>query len=291
MEGTKTGLGKRSVDQAGPIEPDPFWPGGAELIHLTPTERENKEIIQAYSDVQGIIWKCKKCGAMSGPSKTDPELCATCSREMSQNSSLAKKMNSDWMELAGELGLELFERQPEESDVEWRIWEAYRGYYPMKLPTYAELAAKTGNSTATVVKASNKWSYKVRLMAWSRFTDADIQEKRIVAVRSMNEKQLGMAQTIQDKLKDAIDGLQPELLKPNEIVNLFKVATELERKVTSYVEETVASTLSESAAKQDSMTKPEDISEILAILNSSGMLQGKQIGIEQTTRVIVKGDE
>lgn len=274
-----------------PVEPDPFWPGGAEPLHLSVAERENKEIVATYEAIKGELWACSKCGATSHPSKDDKELCETCSREAAQVSTMQKKINSDWMELAGELGLELFERQPEETDVEWRIWTAYRSYYPLKLPTYAELAAATGHSQSTVVKAVQKWSYKVRLMSWAKFTDADIQEKRIKAVREMNEKQLGMAQTIQDKLRDAINGIEPALLKPNEIVNLFKVATELERKVTTYVEEQVASTATEASTKTAALTKPEDISEIVDILKKSGMLQGKQVGIEQTTRVVVKEDD
>ena len=279
---------KRPVIESGPIEPDPFWPGGAELLHLTPTEQQNKSIVASYAAVQGVIWECRKCGARSDPSKKDPGLCNTCSREEAQVSEMQKKVNSNWMDLAVELGLELFERQPEESDVEWRIWCAYRNYYPLKLPTHSQLAVDTNSSVATVVKATQKWSYKARLMAWARFTDADIQEKRIHAVRDMNSRQLTMTQTIQEKLEAALDALDPLILKPNEIVSLFKIATELERKVTTYVEEQVVSTAMESGTKQALVTKPEDLSEIIAILRSTGALEGKNIGIEQTTRLVVK---
>ena len=290
-EKAKKRMSKSPTGVKMPVAPDPYWPGGAEQLHLTPIERENEAIIGAFSAIKGELWKCAKCGADSNQSKTDATLCETCSRENAQVTSMQKKVNSGWMDLAVELGIELFERQPEETDTEWRIWTTYRGYYPLKLPTYAELAAHVGCSMATVVKAAQKWSYKVRLMSWARFTDADIQEKRIRAVREMNDKQLTMAQTIQDKLRLAIDNLNPEALKPNELVNLFKVATELERRITTYVEEEVKSSAAEVSTKPQMVTKLEDIGEIVGILQKTGVMQGKQLGVEQITRVVVKEDE
>lgn len=266
---------------------DPFWPSGAAPGHLPVALQNSKEIIEAYAP----DWSCTRCGATSHKNKKNSSLCDSCAAAEAQSSSLAIKTNSNWMDLAAELGIALFERQPEESDIEWRIWCAYRGYYPLKLPTMAELAARVGHSVSTVVKASQRWSYKVRLIEWARFTDADIQERRIEAVREMNTKQLTMAQRIQQKLEDAIEYIDPATLKPNELVNLFKMATELERKVTEYVEERVESTAATSTTKQQELTKPEDMSEVLSILQKAGMLDGKAIGVEQTTRFVVKEDD
>lgn len=271
-----------------PVTPDPFWPPGAEPLHLSVEQRENKEIISSYEALKGEEWHCAKCNAVTFRSKKDPELCDTCSRSNAQETQMGKRINADWMELAAELGLEVFERQPEESDMEWRIWVAYREYYPLKLPTMNELANKVGCAVGTVTKAVQKWSFKVRLITWARYTDSDVQEKRIRVVREMNEKQLTMTQTIQEKLGKAIEILDPKLLKPNEIVSLFKVATELERRITTYVEEQVTSTAMESSTKQQNMTKTEDMSEVIEILKKTGMFEGKIIGVEQTTRVIAR---
>lgn len=271
-----------------PVVKDPFWPEGAAPLHLSVEQQQSVEIIQAYKP----DWKCARCGSTSHKSKKDSSLCEPCSRVNAQSATKALTHNSNWMELAEEIGLEIFERQPEETDIEWRIWSTYRNYYPLKLPTTAELAARVGCGASQVVRAMSKWSYKVRLIAWARYTDADIQERRIQAVREMNTNQLEMAKTIQDKLKTAIGLLQPETLRPNELVNLFKVSTELERRVTEYVEERVESTATQSSTKQQEMTKPEDINEIVAILRQTGMLDNRTIGVETTTttRVIAKED-
>lgn len=266
------------------VGPDPFWPEGAEPKHL----KKGSAVANEFEGLVGPIWKCEKCGTIVAPSPTDKRYCVKCAELESQNSAMAKRMNSDWMEQSTALGLSIFERQPEETDTEWRIWCAYRSYYPRKLPTWTELAAEVGCSASTVVKTAQRWSYKVRLIAWSKFTDDDIQEKRIAAIREMNEKQLGMAKGIQEKLATAIELLDPTTLRPGEIVNLFKVATELERRVTTYVEEKVDSSTSETQKKQTIQTKPEDMASIVAILQGAGVLEGKVVGVEQTTRLIAK---
>lgn len=279
-----------TVDKKLPAVPDPFWPAGVEPTHLSVEKQRDKGVAAVFSEVNGGAWHCKKCGTMLRQSKRDSSYCSECYDSESQNTALAQKINANWMEQSKELGLEIFERQPEETMHEWFIWCKYREFYPLKMPTWTELASVCDASVATVTKAANKWSFKVRLIAWARHTDADIQEKRIAAIKQMNDKQLGMAQTIQDKLKVAIDNLQPELLKPGEIVNLFKVATELERRVTTYVDEKIESTLLETKNKQVTTTRPEDLSEVVAILQKTGLLEGKVIGVEQTTRLIAKED-
>lgn len=283
---------KGLIDKSMPVEPDPFWPSGAAPVHLSKTAQNDKNTVALYTTVaEGEIWKCKKCGIMTGQSKQNKDYCHDCYATESQNSALAQQMNSNWMDEAKEQGLELFERQPEETDTEWFVWQTYRSYYPLKLPTFKELAERVGCSVASVVRASQRWSYRVRLVAWSQYTDGSIQEKRIAAIQEMNEKQLSMSKTIQEKLKLAIEGIVPEVLKPNEIVNLFKVATELERKVVTYVNDKVESTALESNSKQLAATKPEDLSEILTILQKTGLLEGKTIGIESATRVVLREGE
>ncbi len=278
-------------NNAVPNQPDPFWPTGVMPTHLGRTEMEDNSIVASFTGITGPAWKCEKCGSYINRSPSDGRFCILCVDKESQNTALAKKVNSNWMEQSGELGLALFERQPEETDAEWRVWNTYRDYYPRKLPTWTELARECNMSVATVIKAATKWSYKVRLVAWSRFTDAGIQENRISAVKEMNQKQLSMSQRILDKLGVAIDAIDPLTLRPGEIVNLFKTATELERRITTYVDETVENESTGSKAKQVSLTKPEDMGEILQILQKTGVLEGKTLGIEQTTRFVAKEND
>ena len=280
-----------AADAKMPEAPDPMWPAGAKPLHLSKEKQNDSEIVAAFEDVTGPLWHCAKCGKTTEQSMADERYCSSCYEKEAQNTKLAQRVNSNWMDQATELGLALFERQPEETDREWLIWRKYRDYYPRKMPTWTELATACGSSVATVTKAAQKWSYKVRLVAWSQYTDSTVQEKRIEAIKEMNKKQLSMAQTIQDKLQEAIESLDPLTLRPNEVVNLFKVATELERKVTTYVEEKVDSEAGGRSGKQVSLTKPEDLSEVVGILQRTGLLEGRTIGIEQTTRVIAKEND
>lgn len=279
---------KELVDNSMPVAPDPFWPSGVAPTHLPSELRKNPEIIEQFTGAIGEIWHCEKCGRIDQKSLKDERYCHECYEKEVQNTALAQKINANWMEQAEELGLATFERQPEETDLEWLIWINYRAYYPLKLPTWTELASQCHTSVATVTKTAQKWSFKVRLIAWARHTDDSMQEQRIAAIKEMNAKQLGMAKKINEKLAEAIDKLDPDLLKPGEIVNLFKVATDLERKITSYVEEKVENTAAESKTKQFAETKVEDLSEVIAILQRTNIFDGKTIGIEQTTRIIAK---
>jgi transcription elongation factor Elf1 len=280
------------VDAGLPSKPDPFWPAGAAPLHLS-KEMLSKDasILAPFIEKAGPLWRCSKCKTVDLTLKSsDKRYCINCLATEAQNSSLAKKTNSNWMDEAEELGLSIFERQPEETDNEWRVWVAYRSYYPNKLPTWTELANSVNMSVATVIRAAGRWSFKVRIIAWSKFTDESIQEKRIAAIKEMNEKQLGMAQTIQSKLAKAIELITPETLRPGEIVNLFKIATELERRITVYVDEKVESSVIGNKNNQVNLTKAEDINDVIAILQKTGLLEGKTIGIEHTTRLIAKED-
>lgn len=271
-----------------PDKPDPLWPDAAEPVHLSRKKLEEAKTVGSYMSLKKADWACAKCGSENNPSPKEPTLCRSCVAVEKQNTALSRKINSDWMDIAKDLGLEIFERQPEETDTEWRIWDAYRSMYPGKLPTYKELEEIVGISQGTIVKAAQKWSFKVRLASWARYADADIQEKRIIAIRGMNEKHISMAETITEKLKTAIEVLDPTFLKPSEIVSLFKVATELERKAVTYVDERVDNMVVETAANSKQLTKPEDISEIVSILQAAGVLSGKNIGVKQTTEFVVK---
>jgi hypothetical protein len=197
----------------------------------------------------------------------------------------------DWQSLSRSLGLELYERQPEETDNEWRAWMMYREYYPGKLPTMSELSKKTGYTVATLVKYSQKWNWKVRMLHWSRATDATIQSDRVAAIKDMNRKQLQISQTMMDKLVEAMDYLDPATMKPSEITNMMKFATGLQKDIISYTPEQIDQPgMDMHAVKQSQVTKKEDLGSVAEILASVGLLDGKQIGI-RTTEVVIQKEE
>lgn len=287
-----------------PDKPDPFWPEGAVPRHLgkewmkEPQKSQSvdgQEIIDAAWEAVGVDahWRCMNCGASTVPSKKNPQLCVNCYEKSVQNTKLAERTNEGWMEQSEQLGLAIYERQPEETDEEWRIWEKYRSYYPLQLPTWTALAKACGCSVVKVTKAAQRWNFKARMVAWARFIDGDNQEKRIVAIRAMNEKQLSMAQRLQDKISEAIDQIDPALLRPNEINNLMKLATDLERRITTEQEEKVESTALEAKTVARPKTKAEDMAEVLCILQDTGVMPGgkKIVGVETKTTMLIKEDD
>ena len=258
---------------------DPFWP-----------EATNTSYIEALGHIVDA-WKCTKCGSvdLGEKSSADPTLCNECYRDQAQNSALAKKTNADWMEQSVACGLALYERQPEETSMEWMIWDRYRAHYPMKMPNWTELAAECGCAVGTVVNASNKWSFKVRIQHWARTMDDTLQEQRVKDVTEMNERQVDMAKTLQDKLKSAIDSLDPALLRPAEIATLLKASTELERRIQLSAPEKVQGTALEAGSKQSQLTEAKAISEVVSILSKAGMLgTGVALGIRTTTEIVTK---
>lgn len=200
-------------------------------------------------------------------------------------------VSQDWQALSRSLGLELYERQPEETDNEWLAWITYREYYPGKLPTMSELSKKLHMTVATLVKYSQKWSWKVRMMHWSRATDSAIQDERAAAIKEMNRKQLQLTGTMMDKLVEAVDYLDPATMKPSEITNMMKFVTGLQKDIVSYTPEQIDQPAMDAhAVKQSQVTKREDLSSVAEILASVGLLDGKQVGI-RTTEVVIKEED
>lgn len=275
--------------------PDPFWPAGAPPLHLPMAQQQDPDIVDPFMrDAEGKIWKCEKCSTTVGRSLSDPRFCFACAEKVEQGLVAAKKVGSSWMDEAKSLGIEIFERQTEETELEWRIWSLYRAHYPMKMPTMSELAKEAGSTVSTVVRTANRWNFNVRLMAWARYADAEMSQERIQHIKEMNRKHLKMSKAIQEKLEVAIDSLDPVGMKPSDIGGMFKIATELERRILTAQEEKVASDATLQTSKPKLDTKPEDLAEVAKILMDAGLLNGKMLGVEQTqtqtTRIIAKED-
>lgn len=270
------------------VEADPFWPAGIEPRHVKPG------MVVAGFDTTAIdAWHCEKCGTTTNRSSIDARYCNDCYVTEVKNSAVAKATNSDWMEQSKASGLQLYERQPEESDKEWAVWMTYRNHYPMRLPTWSELAKECDLPVAQVTRAVQRWSFHVRIQAWARFADSTGQEQRLKEIKEMNDRQVVMSKKLQEKLMTAIETLDPNILRPNEIVNLLKASTDLERRITLAVPEHVSSEeidTTKNAGK--AVTKVEDLSDVMSFLQSTGALDNKTFGVEQvTTRFITKDSD
>ena len=218
-------------------------------------------------------------------------ICKDCVKASKSRKALVRQRNDGWMKIADDNDLKYYDRQPMETDTEWQIWQAYSGMYPEKKPTYRDVATQLGCSVSHVKHTALRWDFNIRMQHYKQYVDELTRQHRAAAIKDMNEKHISMAEKLRNKLDRAIDALQPELMKPSEIATMVKTMAELERKahLDREAEEDAVVTL-DNQSQGTRVTKKEDMGEILSILNAAGMLQGKQLGIERTERIIVKED-
>ena len=228
--------------------------------------------------------------------ESNPHLCVECVHLEDNRLTYYRQHNFNWMDVAKEAELDVWERQPSETDREWQVWLKYRDAYPSVKPSYRLVAEDIGTTLNVVKKIGMRWTFPARLQAWAKYCDGLTMAQRQKEIVDMNKKHIDMATTLREKLKTAIDLINPATLEPKDIQGLFKLSTDIERKARLddvYVKP-VELDDSNSILKK-APTKTEDISEILQILGKAGMLgAGMQVGVRKTTtttsEVIVKGD-
>lgn len=238
---------------------------------------------------------CARCGLEATANEHNHKLCDACVKADNNRYSYLRQLNPNWTQTAEEAGLELWERQPEENDSEYLIWSAYRDLYPSAKPTYRKAADLINFSLFAVQKVGRRWHFEVRMQAWAKHVDQLTIANRQQQIVDMNAKHVKMAQTINEKLEKAINMIEPELLKPMEIVNLMKMTTELERKARMDITQVDRPQVDDNNPMlKKSSTKLDDMAEIVGILQQTGVLAAAMnVGIRKTettvTEVVVQG--
>lgn len=239
---------------------------------------------------------------------TDRFICVDCAAEANRQVKGLRASTKEWMETAIACGIELYDRQPQETQWEWTVWCAWRDTYPTHKPTCAGVAKKLNITSSAVRYISSRWNFNVRMEAWMDYCDSLTREQRKQAIVDMNNDHIDMAKRLRAKLSTAIDQIEPEFLKPSDISSLAKLSTELERKARldndEQEEKTITrragySVASGSAAELKKVTTSQnDLGEVVSILLKSGALDGilaaNKVGIKQqttTTEVVVASDE
>lgn len=239
---------------------------------------------------------CRRCGQKKAPHATDRHLCEDCVKAENNRVSYFRNHNFNWLEVAKEADIEIWERQPAETDHEYNVWLRYRDAYPSKKPSYRLVAEELNTTVNAVKKIASRWSFPTRLQAWARYVDTITLQQRKQEILDMNAVHISMADKLNQKLMKAIDLIDPYALAPKDINALFKTAAELERK--ARLDQTGLAT-GGAAVDDDNPdlkkmdVKTENISEILGILGKAGVLNN--IGVRQTTttttEVVVKDDD
>ena len=244
------------------------------------------------------IITCKQCGQQKPASTRTTGWCVNCEKAYNNRYSFMRKQNSDWMEIAKDNGIELYERQPGETQLEWTIWQAYRDSYPGAKPSYKDVATKVGSTYDFVKKTAARWSFNTRMQAWITECDRMTLVQRRQEVLDMNADHIAMATKLRQKMSVAIDNIDPFSLKPGEIGSLMKTMADLERKAhtDSMAIEAMRSdgfVDADNPELKKSPTKQGDLNEVLSILLRAGALG--DIGVRTTetkvTEVVVRGDD
>ena len=234
------------------------------------------------------IITCRQCGQQKPASKKTPGWCVDCERAYNNRYSYRRQHNGDWLEIAKENGLEVWERQPGETQLEWSIWLAYRDSYPGAKPTYRGVAEKVGSTYDYVCSVASRWSFNMRMQAWIAYCDSITLAQRRQEVLSMNADHIAMATKLRAKMHAAIDNIDPRELKPGELSSLLKTMAELERKAqleTLSIEQQQSDGFvdADNPNIKKSPTKQADLGEVVSILLKAGALGDiTQIGVRQT---------
>lgn len=233
--------------------------------------------------------KCRRCGQEKTPHKTNRHLCEDCVKAENNRVSYYRYHNFNWIDIAREAELELWERQPAETDREWQIWLAYRDMYPSTRPSYRQVAEQLGTTVAVVKKIGARWDFPVRLQAWAKYVDNLTLQQRQQEILDMNKRHIEMATALNEKLTTAINAIDPYELEPKDIKGLLQLSAELERKARLHNSDVIRPELAdENPNLKESPTKTEDLKEVLDILVKANVF--KAIGVKKTTttEVVVK---
>lgn len=232
---------------------------------------------------------CRRCGMQKEPSSRDKHLCVECANAENSRVTYYRQHQEDWVAAANEQGIDLWLQQPGETQWEYTVWVKYRDSYPGKKPSYRSVAEELGTTYNVVNKIAQRWSFPMRMQAWMTECDRITMLQRRDEVLNMNKEHVDMASTLREKLKKAIDTIDPVALKPGEIASLAKLATEMERKarIDTIAQEEARQPLlvdqSNPGLKKSNETKKDDLQEVMSILIKAGALGDiTHIGVRRT---------
>lgn len=238
--------------------------------------------------VNDVLVTCKRCGMEKIASSRDKHLCVECAKAENSRVTYYRQHQEDWVAAAKEQGIDLWLQQPGETQWEYSVWVKYRDSYPGKKPSYGSVAEELGTTYNVVKKIAQRWSFPMRMQAWMVECDRITMLQRRDEILNMNKEHVDMATTLRDKLKKAIETIDPVALKPGEIASLAKLATEMERKAR-------IDTIAQEEARQPLLvdtgnpelkkneTKKDDLKEVMDILLKAGALGDiTHIGVRRT---------
>lgn len=240
---------------------------------------------------------CPRCGFLKEAHAYSTHICVDCAKAENNRVQFNRLHHGDWMAAAAEAGIDVWVQQPGETQWEYTIWTAYRDSYPGKKPSYMSVATQLDTSYSAVRAVAQRWAFPLRMQMWMKYCDEITLLQRRTEILDMNKSHIDMASKIRSKLDTAIDAVIPEMLKPNEIVALAKLAADMEKaaRIDSIAQDEMVSALLSDTENPDlkkETTSQTDLSEVVAILMKSGALKDvSKIATRQTTEVALVDSE
>lgn len=253
----------------------------------------NKEIVdtvEGFAEGQ-LLFTCPKCGRENvEASSRDPHLCVDCSKAENSRVQYYRQNQQDWLAEAKAAGIDVWARQPRETQWEYTVWCAYRDTYPGKPATYSDIARTLGTTTKAVKNIGMRWTFGARMQAWIAYCDSVTIAQRRNEIIAMNKTQIDMAEALNKKIATAIEKLDTSMIKPGEIATLMRTAAELERKarMDTVAQEVImreSSQLDDNPELHKKKIKTSELGEVVDILAKAGVLDQMKVTQTVTTHV------
>ena len=229
-------------------------------------------------DVFGQGERCAHCGRTGVVrSRSNKHMCVECERAWHNRMHALRDTNRDWMTIAKQAGLELWERQPGETQWEYEIWQCYRDQYPQQKPSLADVARTLALPRNVVNTVATRWQYVTRLQSWVRSVDIKLVNDRRQAIADMHTAHLDLARKMSEKASEALKYLDASTMSAKDITSMLRTMVDIENKARLdqlQNDEKLAEV--NSAAENPNLktveSKQSDLGEIVGVLAAAGVL-------------------
>lgn len=229
-------------------------------------------------DVFGQGEHCAHCGRTGViRSRSNKHMCVECERAWHNRMHALRDTNRDWMTIAKQAGLELWERQPGETQWEYEIWQCYRDQYPQQKPSLADVARTLALPRNVVNTVATRWQYVTRLQSWVRSVDIKLVNDRRQAIADMHTAHLDLARKMSEKASEALKYLDASTMSAKDITSMLRTMVDIENKARLdqlQNDEKLAEV--NSAAENPNLktveSKQSDLGEIVGVLAAAGVL-------------------
>ena len=246
---------------------------------------ENRAVEEETKISRYGIMNCPRCrgvgverGGGVGPGAKNGHICRSCvqywNRALPQSAP-----QEDIVALSRDSGIDAWKQLPGETHWEYLMWTRYRDVYydGVTRMTHEELAKTYLYTVGVVERVASRWMWQVRIQRYLRHIEIETLQRRKKEIVDMTQDHIEMARALREKLKGAIEGLEPGDLRATDINGLFKTMTEIERKAMLEIEKQESDYIEvlsdpEGVGLKKHETEQTDLAEVVNILLQAGAL-------------------